>query len=50
MRARAVGRLGQAQAEALGQEHERVQEPRGERNVVVEHQQPVMSSGRMLGQ
>ena len=45
-----MGGLGQTQVKALGQEHERVEEAARQRHVVVDHQQPVVALGGMLGE
>jgi hypothetical protein len=37
--------LGQGQVKPLGQEQEHVQEPRRQQDVVVHHQQPIMTGG-----
>ena len=43
VRVRPMGRLGETQVKALGQEHERVEEAARQRHVVVDHQQPVVA-------
>ena len=45
-----VGRLGEAEAEALGEEHERVEEAARQHDVVVDEQQPVVAGGRLGAQ
>ncbi len=48
VRASAMRWLGDPQLEALGQEHERIEETAGQRHVVVDHEQPVVAAGGML--
>ncbi len=45
-----MGRLGEREVEALGQEQEHVEEATGQRDVVVDHEQPVMAGGGVLAQ
>ena len=50
VRAAAVRRLGEPQLEALGEEQERVEEAARQRDVVVEHEQPVAAVERVRGE
>ena len=43
-----MGRLSEAQREPLSQEDERVQEPAGQRDVVVDDHKPVVPAGGVL--
>ena len=45
-----MGRLGQFQAKALAQKQEAVQEAARQLDVVVDHQQPVTTLGRVFGE